>query len=356
MSINRNIINQYLSGNYDDLRSVLDKKVNDNGDTIIHIIAMKLDKDTLQKIGEKYIKPHINIQNNQGECPIHKALTAIEESNEDFYDFITYLIDACGADPNIPDKNGRVISKLDTEMKSDTESLNLSTETKLEKDDTDIIKGVIAHYKQIGGIKKKDDLSELSDSGPNDSFILRTNDSDIYELSNDRVRPEPVINKEYDEILQKIIKILDVDEKTARIYRIILKRKALEEFPELRKREHFIEQIEKINKLLGKTNKSAEKILKTISKEAIDELQTEFSERSEKRMSEKKAKKSRKPKKVSDNTESSQKSTSTMKPKKVIVNSESSQKKVEKKKPKKNMNISENGYLHSDEILFSPDY
>ena len=187
MSADKNVLNRYLTGDFSSLRQDLDKKINDNEDTILHIIAMKLDKDALEKIGPENIKPYVNIQNKRGECPIHKALEAMQETNNKYYEFIDYLIDNCGANAEIADNKGRVVAE--------TETLSMTASEKKD-DDADEIEQILGQY---GGVVKK--KLPLDDSDKNDVFNLGSTISTDW--LTERIKTDPEVTKRYNDVLEK---------------------------------------------------------------------------------------------------------------------------------------------------------
>lgn len=338
MSADKNVLNRYLTGDFSSLRQDLDKKINDNGDTILHIIAMKLDKDALEKIGPENIKPYINIKNKRGECPIHKALEAIQETNNKYYEFINYLIDNCGANTEIADNKGRIVAETETVSPKLPSSLHETlsmTASERKDDDADEIEQILGQY---GGVIKK--KLPLDDSDKNDVFNLGSTISTDW--LTERIKTDPEVTKRYNDVLEKIKKVLDVDEETARIYRLILKKRVLEENPDLRKREFDAQKIDKVVSLLGDTDKSAKAVLIKISKEMVEDIRTKFLNNPRPPRSDEK------PKKTTD------------KPKENKPKKEKKEKKTKKapkeEKPKKKSKASETGYLHSDELIFSPNY
>ncbi|AGC01859.1 hypothetical protein H012_gp604 [Acanthamoeba polyphaga moumouvirus] len=110
---NNNLLNLYFTGQYNKLaNSNLSQPIDQNGNTIMHVIASNLNKNALESILKQ--NPNaithniINTPNNKSELPIHKAMESVQKSNSN-HDFITYLIERLGANPGVPDANNRII-------------------------------------------------------------------------------------------------------------------------------------------------------------------------------------------------------------------------------------------------------
>ena len=115
--MSKDILELYHQRNINDLcKCNLADKLDSDGNTILHIVAVNLDQDTLQKINQlvpSKLRKNINIANNHGELPLHKALDSIEKTTGRDDTIITYLINELGANPNIPDNKNRIIVPLD---------------------------------------------------------------------------------------------------------------------------------------------------------------------------------------------------------------------------------------------------
>jgi hypothetical protein len=111
-------------------KSNLTSKLDSDGNTIFHIVAMNLDQDTLEKFHQlipTQTRDWINFVNHLGESPLHKALDSIEKSNKKDDQIITYMIKTLGANPEIPDKQNRIIVPIageDEGLTSPTTSLH----------------------------------------------------------------------------------------------------------------------------------------------------------------------------------------------------------------------------------------
>lgn len=114
----------YISKNYDKLSSLnLKEPVNDRGDTIIHIMAKNMNRDAFDAI--RKINRHafrydvINYPNKNHQLPIHVAMEAVS-LNPSGQDFISYMIEELGANPNIPDTNNNVIVRSNDREKTNS--------------------------------------------------------------------------------------------------------------------------------------------------------------------------------------------------------------------------------------------
>ena len=122
----------YLKKNYRELsRSNLSQPIDATGNTVVHKIAEGLDGNAFDSIlahnptAFKYNV--INTANKNGELPIHKALDTLRggadgvastpstvsgvPTNAQSHDFIGYMINKLGANPNVPDARGRTITQ-----------------------------------------------------------------------------------------------------------------------------------------------------------------------------------------------------------------------------------------------------
>jgi hypothetical protein len=190
-------------------------------------------------------------------------------------------------------------------------------------------------------------LSEFSEHGMNDSFMSKKKRQMLNDLSNiissqDRPKPDQVVTDAYNAILKKIMELLGVDEETGRIYRSALKITVTRKNPELRKRENDALKVKEIEKIV-EDKKSLQKALKEIDIDEIKAYMAEQKSLAEERRAEwektkgnKKGDKQNKKEEISESTEPTE-----SKPKK------------ERKTTKKASKVAENGYLQSDEIIFS---
>ena len=91
----------------------LEQIVDNDGNTIIHIIAKNLDRDAfdeIKKYNQNAIKYSIiNKSNKKMQYPIHLALKSIKKRNQQDHAFIEYMINVLGANPKIPNVNNHII-------------------------------------------------------------------------------------------------------------------------------------------------------------------------------------------------------------------------------------------------------
>ena len=106
----------YARKDYDTLaKANLKQPVNNDGDTIAHILAKKLDRAGFELIIYKNnnINPFtydiINKPNKKSQLPIHLALETIQQNQQMGQDFIDYMINILHANPEIPDAKNRII-------------------------------------------------------------------------------------------------------------------------------------------------------------------------------------------------------------------------------------------------------
>lgn len=114
LNLSNNLVKLYVKKEYKNLAfSNLKQPINNDGDTIIHILAQNLDKAGFELILQYNPKAItydiINFPNKKAELPIHKALEYIQLIKQSDQDFIDYMIDRLGANPDIPDANNRII-------------------------------------------------------------------------------------------------------------------------------------------------------------------------------------------------------------------------------------------------------
>jgi len=118
--MSHNILGLYHQRNINDLcKKNLTEKMDVDGNTILHIIAMNLDHDTLQQINNlipSQLHGCINTKNNLGESPLHKALDSLNNMNTQDDSIVTFMIKILGADPNIPDNNNRIIIPIEDSL------------------------------------------------------------------------------------------------------------------------------------------------------------------------------------------------------------------------------------------------
>lgn len=474
---NNDFLTAYALRNFNVLaHSDLSRGVDDNDDTIIHLLAKNLDKDGLDQIIK--INPGaitntvLNKQNKNNETPLHCALDAIKKNQQSNQEFVDYLIEL-GANPNIPDKNHRVIIDVNNQSVDERankindlndlvkQNIGLLMGEGKSVSDIDFIRKITDMYKQSGGYHGERKIKSSYDDMKYDSFVAvykndlmhdmnnqekmkkekmrnmqlfggytggsrfdDTDDSDdmmesedlrlttevennyrdsedgafdedsdedfndfrlttdetfavdltsvnddiddiddidgvsddlhIDEVSssddnyrniwtsNERVtdsisemgRPR---NTEVDEIYRsfvtKIMDLLGVDEQTAKDYRTVIKVKIEMENPELRKRINDPLKVKEMETFFV-NKKKLKSLIDSIDMDEIKKYMAERKKESEKRRQERESEKSEKPKKK---------------------NTKKKGKKETEKKDKASR-VVDNGYLQSDEIIFSPEY
>ncbi|XWV25242.1 hypothetical protein QJ856_gp0530 [Tupanvirus deep ocean] len=142
-SNNNDILSAYIKKDYSALASAnLNQPINNDGDTIIHVMAKNLDKAAFELIlltNPKAITYSIiNTPNKKSQLPIHLALEKIQENQQMGDDFINYMINVLGANPDIPDANNRIIVS-NTQNKNKTINEN---ENKIKEHNNTVIKNI----------------------------------------------------------------------------------------------------------------------------------------------------------------------------------------------------------------------
>ena len=122
-----NIMSMYYQKNFESLANTyLGIPINDEGDTIVHIISQNLDKNAFQEIlkhnNMAITYSIINMPNRKSRYPLHAALDSILKDSNPNYEFIDYMINVLGANPKNPDNNDRIIVIDDNNDNNDNES------------------------------------------------------------------------------------------------------------------------------------------------------------------------------------------------------------------------------------------
>ena len=107
------LLDLYKKRNFQELAKYnLKKPVDQEGNTIIHLMAANLDLDgfkALKKDNAASLTPDvINLVNKNGETPLNKAMQSLRKYPSD-HSIIDYLKEKLGANPNIADKEGYII-------------------------------------------------------------------------------------------------------------------------------------------------------------------------------------------------------------------------------------------------------
>ncbi len=232
-TINNDVMMLYNKKNYDALASLnLKQPINVDGDTIIHLMAKNLDKAGLELIMLK--NPNaitydiINFPNKKSKLPIHMAMETIKENNMKGDEFIGFMVNTLGANPEIPDNANRIIisnninknnksiydiNKKNIEQYNKTVINNIRDLTKLAspeiqnfKTDEDFIKTINDHYlsqMMNGGYTGKRQISDrntngqnvrryvaddLSENGNNNSFVSKNKNQIMENYDNNKNR------------------------------------------------------------------------------------------------------------------------------------------------------------------------
>lgn len=263
------ISNAYRSRDFNRLAQFdLSTPVNSNGENIVHIICRVQDVeaiDKLKKMNAASLKNALNKQENvHGDTPVHTAMknnTASKNTSQG--SFIDKLIES-GANPNIENHNGIIVianrnSTGDESVLKNIQTLFSSKEpasvlSSSESDNTiEFIKRLTDHYFNKPQLKGGYDIST-------DSFDMSDIDMDDFRTYQDRPKFQGEIIDAYNKILEDIMKIMKVDEETAKIYRSALKWRVTQKNPELRKRENDALKVKEIEKLF-KDPKEAKRVM-----------------------------------------------------------------------------------------------
>jgi hypothetical protein len=171
----------YLYNHFDEFNSKILADKDEQGNTIFHLLANKLDCIGLKMICDKVgrIEPHIlNMVNKKGETPLHIAMSTIyrENNRTQMTNFITDMI-RIGADKNISDKAGNIVAR-----NSEYEDYAAKLKDIISKENIDAIK-----TKANAFIEKISDFFEGTlDYAPvtqagGDSFDIDSNTIDNYQ-------------------------------------------------------------------------------------------------------------------------------------------------------------------------------
>jgi hypothetical protein len=177
-----------------------------------------------------------------------------------------------------------------------------------------------------------------------------------------KFRRDPKLVEIYNSFVKKIMDFLDVDENTAKFYRSAIKINIENANPELRKWENDtlkMKEMEKIFENKEKLQEALDKIDMDQVKKFMEERKELFEKRREERRKEWEARKKEREEKKSKKdvtTEIEPKSDDKPNKKSTKKKSEPKTKKTKKNKEDetKQSRIVENGYIQSDEIIFSP--
>lgn len=168
------LINLYSNRDFGSIsKNNLNTTVDFNGNTIVHIMAENLDKtgfEALRNINSNLFGPDvINKRNKNNQTPIHLAMDRIHDNNnKDGYDFISYMIDTLGANPDVPDNNNRVIVS-DTDKEKNRRSIYMKDMNVMYDQLNENVKESIRNLKEL---TKSYNPSSMINSSTVDSKIV----------------------------------------------------------------------------------------------------------------------------------------------------------------------------------------
>lgn len=169
-----NIISLYEQKNFKSLAGIyLGMPIDSYGNTIVHIMAKNLDKDAFQEIlkynNTAFNYSIINKPNKKNEFPLHVALESTEKNDISNYEFIKYMIDILGANPEIPDNKNRIIV-INNDNKNDTHN-QFSMNEKIKN----LNKTVINNIKNLTMLINKKNNSNYKDTSRDMTMNSNTN-------------------------------------------------------------------------------------------------------------------------------------------------------------------------------------
>lgn len=394
----QSIMAAYAKADYDtlatlNLRSIVDR----DGNTIVHLMAKRLDKNGFNKILAKnplaISYDMINMPNANNQLPIQLAWQTIQTNNTNNDQFLYYLVNVLGANPmNNKQNNRSTLTKLNDLVKSDIKQLsntvmhtfNKNEGKEIQPDPTQFIARLTDAYLKGGGYWENkpidrdasihnnvyDNVStdvmqtvepalhqsanyfkitekpyarggSYDDTSDDDSY----NDVSTTQSTNANYRqPRPKTSTDmvYDSFVKTIMNLLEVDLDTAKFYRCALKIDLQNRHPELRGRKNDPLRTKEMEKFFQSKAK-LQSALDKIDKEAIKEYQRARAE-------EAKTKKNNLAKIPTTQDTSSNNQKIKSKANKQTADH------LSKKSTSKNKQsrIDTNNYIKSDEILFSP--
>lgn len=253
-------------------------------------------------------------------------------------------------------KKGNTKIEKKRQKRSNVKNFNTDSIENLFSDDTT----TDTDLQRVRNIMKFDtDKKDDEETDEEDDTFSRRQTSDYQErLRRRRFRRDYKLTEIYNSFVKKIMDLLDVDENTAKFYRSAIKINIENANPELRKWENDALKIKEMEKIF----ENKEKLQETLDNIDMDQMKKFMEERreiSEKRREERRKmreakRKEREEKNNRDTTtKSHQEVESEDKPKKKSTKKTSDIKEKKTKKTKQSR-IVENGYIQSDEIIFSP--
>lgn len=360
MNINKELIDLYEKKQLDVLCSrKWNIPVDENGSSIIHVIAKKLDRNSLEmmiKINPRKVLEYVNIPNNNNEYPIQHALKSNETDFTKVKKFIKFMIEEMKSEhvinevaPKIQESetlsekvnklnimNNKIIENINKLTKSLNEKTiinkksDVSTGMNLQKKfDLDFVEKLVDEHfgtsKLSGGYDENDMYGgkkysgkrkiqkyvnqSISENGDNDSFRLDDENDMFRNFDMERVGNFKENSEKLKGLLEIIMKTLKVSEEDAKLYRGAIKHELLNGPDGEKLRKDDDAKVEAMSKIVN-DSKALKAFAKKINLDELRELTTKLSE-------ERKKKETKKPKK------------------------------------QKNNKVSESGYLLSNEIIFS---
>ncbi|MEM0354179.1 MAG: hypothetical protein QXW79_01220 [Thermoplasmata archaeon] len=186
---------------------------------------------------------------------------------------------------------------------------------------------------KIGGKGNNSEEREKSEESLTSSIFDNDDESSLERVRRRRRVHNPKTDELYKSFLQKIMDHLGVDEENARIYRSAIKYYIGQDNPELRKMENDELRIKEMEKIISDKDKLEEYInSKNINIEDVKRNMEKQREEQEKRRREFREKRR----------------------KKFEINKSDEIPEEKPKKSRRKVKVAENGYLESDELIFSP--
>lgn len=209
----------------------------------------------------------------------------------------------------------------------------------------------------VNGNNKEETEIRISDLEEDD--VNRQSFDDLYFSTQERVRDEKA-DEIYRSFVKKIMDLLGVDEETARFYRWALKINLIKANPELKRdealklseMEKFFENKEKLQAILDKIDMDAIKKYRDELREAAERRRKE---RRRLRKERRRLRRERRQRQTEETTEKPSEETSDAAVTENTVTDTTEEAPKTKKRATRKSKVAENGYLLSDEIIFSPN-
>ena len=254
------------------------KKIDQEGNTIVHLMAKNLDQNAFETIrdierelgrGSTITRSDvINARNNKGDTPLHVAMKAISEKNGEGdqanYDFISLLVNSFNARTDIPDSQGRVVRQTNVNHPSSSINNNLKSLESFGSSNHSTVSSVNSQHDlelaarlasltshQKGGAKK----NRAHDNYKDNDFVAK-NKSKLYEERNSFSRNKYNVNKNKYNVNKQVANDRPSHEKVKRNEEIRAKEK------ELRTKEERVRNARLLGGYDNKKLRDAEKRLK----------------------------------------------------------------------------------------------